>query len=95
MTFTDLGEFVASENFAILATGLATLFAAVGAAVMGARRGKPTETAIAAAAEQVVCSGPAISAEIGGIKRRLSDIEETVEDSRDILIRIEDRTRRG
>lgn len=98
---SDWREIFTSESaefFAVIAAWLGGVLGAFWAAMTGRRNGKATSPAVAAA---VAASVPCVARDLGPVVERLrSDIRELREDHerdmetvRDLLIRIEDRTR--
>lgn len=108
MTWEDLVNFASSENFVIITTGIGAAIASVWAAIAGARKGKPTAPSIASAVEASKCSAPLLAVQLAEVLVRMNRIEswqETLDekieyaadqqrDNRDILVRLDDRTRR-
>lgn len=88
---------ISEQDLMILASAVGTFVAAVILSVRGAKKGRPTTAAAAAAIEAAARSckarddlGPALAA----IAESLSDIEKAQLHNYELLVRLEDRTRR-
>jgi hypothetical protein len=76
-------------------------FAAIGAVWKGFRSGRPTATAMAAAVQSANCRAVDLAPTFQALRRdhadingRLTEVQDDLGELRDMLVRIEDRTRR-
>ncbi|QDC11287.1 hypothetical protein FHY55_19515 [Oceanicola sp. D3] len=95
---------LSEQDFMVLMTGAGTLIGAGMAAVIGARKGKPTSAAVAGAIEAANCRAGDITPQVVALRedmtrlaKHLRDLEDEsrARDERTLeyLVRLEDRTR--
>ena len=96
-----LVPYLEPEQLAILGVGFVAFVGTVWSGITGARKGKPTSTAVAAAIEAASCrSGDLVpiilrlEGQIGDLAEELEEMKTQQQRQRDILVRIEDRTTR-
>ena len=83
-----------TNDLAVYGTGLATFIASGIVAWRGVLKGKPTSEAAMKAIAGASCSAPALSSDLGQIKRDIQSLHRKMDKLDDIAVRLEDRSRR-